>query len=112
MPEKTIVMIVKSKPFSTLNYYEVLRVAVGLWEHRVSVIWMGDGVYSALKNADKTLTSRFLGELQGLNIDLYVEQEALKERGLEAEDVLPDAKAVDSTQIAELIANADASLVF
>jgi len=112
MPEKTVLIFVKSRPFSSLNYYEALRVAVGLWEHHVSVIWMGNGVYSALKNADRSLTDRVFGELQGLDLHLYVEEEALKERGFRPEDVLPDAKVVNNKQIAELIASADASLVF
>lgn len=112
MPGKKVLIIVKSKPFSILNYYEALRVATGLWEHQVSIIWMGDGIYAALKNADITLTGRFFGEFQGLNINLYVEEEALKERGFGVEDVLPSAKVVTKKKISELLLDAQASLVF
>jgi sulfur relay (sulfurtransferase) DsrF/TusC family protein len=112
MPGKTVLIIVKSKPFSGLNYYEALRVAAGLWEHKVSLIWMGDGIYAALKNADTTLTSRFFEEFQGLNINLYVEEEALKKRGFGIEDVLPNAKVINRGKISELLLDAQASLVF
>jgi len=36
-----------------INYYEALRTAAGLWEHSVSMLWIGEGVYAALKDVDK-----------------------------------------------------------
>ncbi len=112
MPGKKICVILKSKPFSTINYYEGLRSAAGLWEHQVSFIWMGDGVFAALKNVDTTLTHRYFSELPDAGVALYVEEDALRERGFSANDTAPGIKPVNREKIAELLAQADASLVF
>lgn len=113
MPEKTVLIIVKSKPYSSLNYYEALRTASGLLvEHRVILIWMGDGVYAVLKNADRNLTGRFFEIFPDMDIKLYVEEESLKERGLGREDVIPDTEVISKEEIPGLILDAQASIVF
>lgn len=112
MAEKKVCIIVKSPPFSRINYYEALRVAVGLWEHQVTMIWMGDGVYATLKKGDQTLTQRFLKDLSELGIESYVEKEALEKRGFESHDVITQASIIDRGKIAELLMNVQHSLVF
>jgi sulfur relay (sulfurtransferase) DsrF/TusC family protein len=112
MPEKKVLIIVKSKPYSQINYYEALRVAVGLWEHKVNIIWMNDGVYAVLKDADMSLTEKFFKEFEDLEINLYVEKKALKKRGFEKEDILFNAEVIDNKRISELISEAQTSLVF
>jgi sulfur relay (sulfurtransferase) DsrF/TusC family protein len=109
MSEKNVLIIIKSTPFRRINYYEALRVAVGLWEHTVSVIWMGDGIYAALNSMDQTLTNRFLEEI---DLNLFVEEEALHERGFKVSDVLHNAKVINREKISELILDAQTSLVF
>jgi sulfur relay (sulfurtransferase) DsrF/TusC family protein len=113
MSEKMVMVVVKSKPYTSLNYYEALRTSAGLLsQHRVTLIWMGDGIYAALKNADKTLTNQFFDIFQGMEIKLYIEEEALKERGFLKEDVITDAEVVDREKISDLLLNAQASIVF
>lgn len=113
MPEKTVLIVVRSKPYSSLNYYEALRTASGLLvEHRVIMIWMGDGVYAVLRNADRNLTSKFFEVFPGMDISLYVEEESLKERGFGKEDIIPEAKVISREEVPELILEAQASIVF
>lgn len=113
MAEKTILIVVKSKPFSNLNYYEALRTASGLLvEHRVIMIWTGDGIYAALKNADQKLTSKFYETFPDMEITLYVDKESLKERGFGKEDVIPEAKVISREEIPNLLLEAQASMVF
>ncbi len=112
MPEKNVVVLIKSRPFSTLNYYEALLVAAGLWEHRTSILWMGDGVYAALKTADGRLTEKFFIDFPDLDTELYAEEDALRERDLNASDILPGIKVVNRGEITELLREAEASLVF
>lgn len=113
MSEKVVMVVVKSKPFSGLNYYEALRTASGLLsQHRVLLIWMGDGVYAALKNADQTLTGQYFEIFQDMEIKLYVEEEALMEKGFGKADVIPNAEVVSREKISELILAAQASIVY
>lgn len=111
MSRKEITIIVKSKPFSNIKYYEALRIAAGLWEHKINLIWMGDGVYATVKNADKTLTEPLLREFPGLNFNLYVEAEGLETRGFRTEDIIQSVKVINRDEIAKLLLKTEASLV-
>lgn len=104
--------MLKSKPFSKINYYEALRTAAGLWEHQVTFIWMGDGVYAALKDVDTSLTSRYFSELPDAGITLFAEEEALKERGFDADDLMEGVAVANATKISELLGDAQVTLVF
>lgn len=111
MSRKEITIVVKSKPFSNIKYYEALRIAAGLWEHKINLIWMGDGVYAVLKNADKTLTSPLLKEFPGLEFNLYVEAEGLEKRGLRTEDIIQSVEVINQDEIVLLLLKTEASLV-
>jgi len=112
MVEKNVLVIVKSRPYTNLNTYEALRVAAGLWEHHIILIWMGDGVHALLKDVDQTLSDKFYSDFPDLEIKPYVDEGALKTRGLGADDVLPWVELATGEKIKELVQGADASLVF
>jgi sulfur relay (sulfurtransferase) DsrF/TusC family protein len=112
MSEKNLLVIIKSPPYTNLNSYEAMRVAIGLWDHKVTIIWTGEGSYSVLREADHTLTSKFLEDLPDLEIDAYVDEESLKVRGLNSEDILNGIKSAKPEKMGELILDAEASLVF
>jgi len=112
MTEKKMLIIIKSRPFTSLNYYEALRTAVGLWDHEVKVLWMGEGVYAALDRADKTLTGKFLADLPDLDIEMYVDEEALTAKGLTEDKLVGSAALADQSKVKELLGWAEASLVF
>ncbi len=112
MAEKNVLVILRSKPHTILNYYEALRVAVGLWEHKVKLLWMGEGIYSLLSDADHGMTRQFYRDLPELGIETFVEGMALKARGLTAEDLIPGMKPVGDEEVTELFLEADATLVF
>jgi len=112
MAEKKTLIVIKSRPFTDLNYYEALRTAAGLWEHSVSVIWMGGGVYAALREADRSITGKFLEDLPDLDIELYVDEKALRDNGLTEDDLIEGAKPVDREAVRQLFESAEASLVF
>jgi sulfur relay (sulfurtransferase) DsrF/TusC family protein len=112
MTEKNILVIVKSRPYTTLNYYEALRVAIGLWEHEVTLLWMSDGIYSLLKEADQAMMAHFHGDFPDLDIETYVEKAALEARNLSLEDLIPGVNLADENKVADLLLEAEASLVF
>lgn len=112
MADKNILVVIKSKPYTTLNSYEAMRVAVGLWEHAVKVVWTGDGVYSLLKGADHSLTQVFHRDLPELDIEAYADGSALSRRGLTEKDILPRIEIADRAKVVELMMGAEVSLVF
>lgn len=110
--EKKILLIIKSAPFTDLNYYEALRTAAGLWDHEVKVLWTGKGVYGALSKVDQTLTKKFLEDLPDLDIELFVDEAALLGAGFDSDDLVDEAQLADGVKIAELIDEAEVSLVY
>lgn len=105
-------IIIKSAPFTDLNYYEALRTAAGLWDHMVKILWTGKGVLGALSNVDQTLTKKFLADLPDLDIEMYVEAEALNMAGFDESDLVENVEPVDEDRVLELIDEAEATLVY
>jgi len=112
MAEKKTLIVIKSRPFTSLNYYEALRTAAGLWDHEVKVLWMGEGVYAALDRADKTLTGKFLADMPDLDIDMYVDEESLTAKGFTEDELVASAVPASRAKVKELLGWAEASLVF
>ena len=112
MAEKKTLVVIKSRPFTDLNYYEALRTAAGLWEHSVSVLWMGEGVYAALKDGDRSITGKFLEDLPDLDVEFYVDGEALRENGFTEENLIEGVQLADRKAVRKLFESAEAGLVF
>ncbi|OGD55157.1 hypothetical protein A3K81_02130 [Candidatus Bathyarchaeota archaeon RBG_13_60_20] len=112
MAEKKTLIVIRSRPFTSLNYYEALRTAAGLWEHEVKVVWMGDGVYAALDGVDKTLTGKLLADMPDLDVEMHVDSESLRAKGLADADLVEGAVRADREKIAWLLGWAEVSLVF
>jgi len=112
MTEKKTLIVIKSRPFTSLNHYEALRTAAGLWDHEVKVLWMGEGVYAALDRADKTLTGKFLADMPDLDIEMYVDEDALIAKGFTEDVLVENVTPADQIKVKELLGWAEASLVF
>lgn len=112
MAEKNLLVIIKSQPFTKLNYYEALRVGVGFWDHEVTILWRNEGVYATIKNADRTLTEQFFKELPSLETALLVDEEDLAVRGFTSDDLIEGIQPVSKDVIRGVIEKAEASLVF
>jgi predicted peroxiredoxin len=110
--ERQVLIMIKSAPFTNLNYYEGLRTAAGFWDHMVKILWTGKGVSGALKTVDQTLTKKFLGDLPDLDIELYVDEKALLESGYSTDDLVDAVELTDGDKIIELIEEAEVSFVF
>jgi len=111
MGEKNILIIIKSTPYTTLNSYESLRTAIGLWDHNIKLLWTGDAVYSLLKESDQKQTSHFLRDLPDLDIEAHIHQESLVQRGLES-NIVEDVTVINNQKVNKLLKGADVSLVF
>jgi sulfur relay (sulfurtransferase) complex TusBCD TusD component (DsrE family) len=112
MPEKNLLIIIRSAPYTTLDYYEGTRVATGLIEHKLKILYTGDGVYAATKVSDKKLTGQFLSDLPDLGVELYADVGAMRERGIADSDLISSILPADARKITELASEAEASLVF
>lgn len=109
---KKIVFLIKSTPFRDLNNYEAMRASIALFDHDVTMVWMGDGVFYPLKAADKGNTQPFLRLFKDLNIRLIVDSDELALRGYMSQDAITEAELMPHTEIIDTLAGADSVLSF
>lgn len=112
MTEKNLLIIIKSHPFTNLNYYEAMRVGVGFWDHKVTILWRDEGVYATLKMANRTLTEKFFRELPDLDTELLVDEKDLTVRGFTSDDLVEGVQPASKDRIRESIEKAEVSLAF
>ena len=112
MPERNLVVIIRSPPHSTLNWFEGLRAAAGLTDHHLKILWIGDGVDAALGSVDQRMASTILGDLPSLCEGMYVDSESLKVRGLEKAPLLESVKSLNRAEVDALLTEAEATLAF
>ena len=111
-PEKNLLIIIRSAPYTTLDYYEGIRAAAGLIEHKLRILYTGDGVYAASRESDHTLTKQFLSDLPDLGVEFYADSESMMARRIAESDLLPMVKPAEGEKLKELIMEAEASLSF
>ena len=131
---KTFLYINRKAPYGTIYALESLEVVLigAAFEQDVSLAFIDDGVYQLIDNQDTagigvknfSKTYRALGDFEVKK--LYVEKEALAERGLTVENLMPltwedeneDYAAkpsiilVDRAEMAKIIAGQDVVLSF
>jgi len=116
MSEKHVLVTFNRAPFGSVHYTEGLRAVIGVTsgidEHTVDVVYLGDGVYYALAEVDRSDSQLYLGTLEKLGYTLQVERESLVERGLSIEDLASDVQVIDRLEILNLLNKADVTIDF
>ncbi|MGD0804727.1 MAG: DsrE family protein [Candidatus Bathyarchaeia archaeon] len=110
--EKSIIFLVSSSPFATLNNYEALRTAMSLFDHKVSIIWESDGVFYPLNGSDKAKTQPFLRLMKDLNVSLVVDLDDLKKRGVALDEVIEGVESFEHDRILDMLAMANVVISF
>jgi tRNA 2-thiouridine synthesizing protein C len=93
-----------------------MALACAVFEQDVNYVFLDDGIYQLLKGQDgAAIQSKTLGNaLETLALysieNVYVDQQSLKERGIDAAELLPNIQLIENGALSSLIKNAD--LVF
>jgi hypothetical protein len=85
---------------------------MALFDSKVMIVWMGDGVFFPLKTSDKTTTQPFIRLMKDLNIGLIVDVDELLLRGYSREDIMPEAEPKHRDEIIGLLAEANTVISF
>lgn len=112
MDEKKVVLMISSSPFSTLNTYEALRSSISFIDHEVKILWSGEGVHFTLKSVEKTMTKSFLRLANDMEIELYVSEKDLTEKGLAGKELEEDIKIMTRNDLIEALNDADIVMTF
>jgi sulfur relay (sulfurtransferase) DsrF/TusC family protein len=116
MAEKKVLISFHRAPYGTIFYTEGLRAALGVTsgieENTVAALFLGDGVYFALKDLDRTDTSKYIATLSGQGAPLYAEEESLRERGISSADLADDIKIIPRSDALKLFQETDCNIDF
>ena len=116
MAEKKVVISFNRAPYGSIFYTEGLRAAVGVTagidEHKVDVIFLGDGVFFALKNVARDDSKGYLGTLAKLGTKLYAEEESLNDRKIAKDALAGDVEVIQRKKVLELYQKSDATIDF
>jgi len=117
---KKFLYVNRKAPYGTIYALESLEVVLigAAFEQDVSLAFLGDGVYQLVKGEDtKALevknfspTYRALEDYDFTKI--YVDDEALKARGLSEEDLVIPVEVVSAERMAEIMESQDVILSF
>lgn len=107
--------VMRHAPHGTIYSYEGLEMILimAAYEQDLSVVFIGDGIYSLKKNQDtagigiKGFAKTFMA-LDGYDVEkLYVDRVSLEERGLSENDLVVDVEVLDSAEIGALMNEQD-----
>ncbi len=112
---KKFMFVNRKAPHGTIYALEGLEVALisAAFDQDVSMVFVDDGVYQLVKGVNtKGIEvkdfSKTYRALEGYDIEkLYVEKASMDARGLTADDLIVDVIALDTTEMANLMAEQD-----
>ena len=111
--EKTVVILLRQPPHGTLYPVEGLRMSVAVSaDFDPITIAINDGVYTFLKDTDKTMYSMHIEFSKNIDLDIYVDKKSLDERGLTKDDLVDDVEVKEHGDILKLIENSTVTIPF
>jgi len=116
MGEKNVLITMNQAPYGSIYYTEGLRAAVGVTsgidEHKVNIVYLGDGAYFAIEGVDRKDTKTYIGTLKKVESRLMVEKESLEERNIEESKIAEDIEIISRTEVLKLVQAADVTIGF
>jgi sulfur relay (sulfurtransferase) DsrF/TusC family protein len=113
---KQVAVVIRQTPFNTCRNAEALRMTVGLTlaDHRITVIFRDDGVYTLLPTQPAVIGAleidKHVETLQLLNVRLIAERESLTERRLS--QLKWDVEQLGQREVVQLLGESDAIICF
>ncbi len=116
MGQRHVLITFNHAPYGSIYYTEGLRAVVGVTsgidEHTVDVLYLGDGVYFALKYVDRSDSAKYLATLSAAGVNLRVEKEALQSRDISESELAEGVEVVGHEEALELVRRADLTIDF
>jgi len=116
MARKKLTVVIRSNPFSWKTF-EALRQAVGAaMNHEVNVVFLREAVYALTDWNPKLIGiepfDKSISALGMMNAKIFVEEEAVRERGVKLKDWEAEIQIEPKEEICELIKNSEVVLTW
>lgn len=111
--EKNIVILLRQPPHGTLYPVEGLRMSVAVSaDFDPITIAINEGVYTFLKETDKTMYSMHIDFLKNIDLDIYVDKKSLDDLGLTKDDLIEEVEIKDHGEILKMIEDSTVTIPF
>ena len=111
--EKNVVILLRQPPHGTLYPVEGLRMTVAVsGDFEPITIAINDGVYTFLKDVDKTMYSMHIDFIKNIDLDIFVDKKSLDERGLTRDDLIDNVDVKEHGEILKMIADSTVTIPF
>ena len=103
--ERTVLVLIRSRPFGKILNFEGWRAAVGMFgmDHESTMLFIGDGVYSLLRNMDDMPIRMFKSVYMSFDGRICVSKKSLDERELTPDELINEAEVLDEQGVANLL---------
>ncbi|MHA1338852.1 MAG: DsrE family protein [Promethearchaeota archaeon] len=111
--EKNVVIILRQPPHGTLFPVEGLRMGVAVSaDFEPIIIALNDGVFTFLKDVDKTMYQMHMDFLKDIDIDIIIDKKSLDERKISKEDLIDGVIVKEHEDILKILAECDVAIPF
>jgi sulfur relay (sulfurtransferase) DsrF/TusC family protein len=111
--EKEVVILLRQPPHGTLYPVEGLRMSVAVSaDFDPITIAINDGVYTFLKDTDKTMYSMHIEFLKNIDLDIFVDKKSLDKRGITHNDLIEEVEIKEHAEIMKMIENSTVTIPF
>ena len=112
--ERSVLVLIKSKPFGKIINFEGWRAAVGMFgmDHESTMLCIGDGVYSLLKNMNDMPVRMFKSVYKSFDGRICVSKRSLEERAINSDELIEEAEILDELGVANLLSENEIILSF
>jgi len=105
-------IVLRKPPHGSMYPAEGLRLGVACYRLDPTVIAIDDGVFTYLKDTDKTVYQKHIDFLIECEIPLLVDKASLEKRGLSKSDLIDGVEITETNIIQEKIRGSFTSLLF
>ncbi|HEW94177.1 hypothetical protein DRN87_02535 [Candidatus Geothermarchaeota archaeon] len=111
---RKVAVIIRTPPHGKYLSSEGLRIATALtlYDLDLYVIGVEDGVYNFLKDADKSTYEEHLEYLSESEVNILLDEDSIKERGLRKSDIIEKAAITPHEEIVDIISQCFTTLIF
>ena len=103
--ERSVLVLIKSKPYGKILNFEGWRAAVGMFgmDHESTMLCIGDGVYSLLRNMNDMPVRMFKAVFKSFDGRICVSKRSLDEREIHSDELIEEAEVLDEQGVANLL---------
>lgn len=114
-----ITIILRKPPYGTVEAPEAIRHALGGITEDMSVnLVLIDGGVNAVRKGQDISNTEYLSIEDGIRdcidmgVDIYAERMSLKDEGLESHELIEGVSVISGSEVAEILASSDVTMIF